>query len=94
MMSPSAPASTRLAAHGQRDAGHLVDERDGLVALDQFGLHQVGGAQQLPGAQAVARRHADRLVAVADDVAADLGARPALDDDVGRLEDLAALDRP
>ncbi len=36
---------------------------------------------------------ADRLVGVSHDVAADLAARAALDDQVGGLDDLAALDR-
>ena len=51
----------RLAAHREHDARHLVDQRHRLVALDQFRLHQVGGAQRPAGLQAVAGGKPDRL---------------------------------
>ena len=47
----------------------------------------------MAGAQIGARGLADHLIAAGDGVTADLGARPALDDDIGALDDGAAVDR-
>ena len=86
-------AIDRLTAHRQHDARHLIDQRHSFVALNQFRLHQVGNAQRPARLQRGAGGEPDRLLAVADQVAADLGARAPLDQHVGALDDLAALER-
>ena len=68
----------RLAARGEVKAGGLEDHGDGLVALHQIGLDEIGGAQGLAGADRTARLHADRLLARGR-IAADLAARTAFD---------------
>ena len=54
-------AFERLAAHGQRDAGHLVGDGDVVVAGDHLGLGEVGLAQHVARPHRAARGEADRL---------------------------------
>ena len=71
-----------LAAAGQIEAGHFIDQRDGLIARDHVRLSEIRDFQRLSRAQLLAGLHADHAAAKGD-VIADFGLRPPLDDHVG-----------
>ncbi len=90
MTSPSAPASSALPRMVRSDAGHLEADQHGLVAADQFGLHQVGWrGSSGPAAAGAWRRSRARLLERGRGVGSELALRAALDHDVGGAEDFA-----